>query len=389
MRIGTTNSCDENPIRSLPVPQLGTKRTDPMNKHRIKGWVRGGFAWTVWHSGLWRLFARWSAPRMIILAGHCVGHVRGLPKDMTIGEERLHAIIRALSKGFRWQTIGEGFQALRSENAPRGLAALSFDDGYRDNWERLRPILEATGARATVFLEGRPLTERKVSWSHQFFWLIHQRGVPATEIAQELARRGGHAFPQAALVAAADGPGDAARKEYLVKRILKYDCEAGLRDEVLRELFLERGGDEARLCDELYMDLDMAQELQAQGIELGGHTYSHEVLASLSEALAAREIDRGERALVECGLRTANGHPPSFAYPYGRRWDFREAESQAVERAGYGLAVTTHPGVVTRASDPWRLPRVMIDDETSIAAIMCEASGAFAWLRRLGLDLTE
>ena len=50
----------------------------------------------------------------------------------------------------------------------------------------LLPILEATGARATLFLEGRPLVERRVSWSHQFFWLLHRAGQSPAQVVEAL-----------------------------------------------------------------------------------------------------------------------------------------------------------------------------------------------------------
>ena len=41
-------------------------------KHRLKVAAREAFARVVWHSGLHRLFDRLSAPRCLVLYGHCV-----------------------------------------------------------------------------------------------------------------------------------------------------------------------------------------------------------------------------------------------------------------------------------------------------------------------------
>ena len=171
-----------------------------------------------------------------------------------------------------------------------------------------------------------------------------------------------------------------------MKRVLKYDCDAPTRNAVMQTCFQAAGGDEARLCAELYMTAEMARRLDSAGVELGGHTYSHEVLATLEPPVAAEEIRAGRKAL-ETELE-----PPvstSFAYPYGRRWDFRSEEAEALAAHGYRLAVTTHSGVVQTSSDPYRLPRVMVDEDTPIAHILCEACGGYQWLRRLGIELAE
>lgn len=354
-----------------------------MNKHAIKGWLRRIYSGCIAHTGLWRLVSRLSGRRLVILAGHCVGDAPGLPADMTLSEQRVQAITRALSKGFSWRTIGAGYDELLAGQRGPSMVAWSLDDGYRDNHDVFLPLLEASGARATLFLEGRPLLERRISWSHMLFWLVHQAGQSPAAIALALAERQEEGLPGQALRQAAEA---GERVEYRVKRVLKYDCDATVRDHALQELFLAAGGDEAAWCERLYMSPAMAQRLDAAGVELGGHTYSHEVLATLTEARASEEIETGRDALQQVlpGPRST-----SFAYPYGRRWDFRESEVQALRSAGYRLAVTTHSGVVKRDSDPYRLPRIMVDESTPIAHILCEASGAYAWLRRFGIDLAE
>ncbi|MEZ5975855.1 MAG: hypothetical protein R3E96_13740 [Planctomycetota bacterium] len=45
-------------------------------------------------------------------------------------------------------------------------------------------------------------------------------------------------------------------------------------------------------------------------------------------------------------------------------------------QAGYSLALTTHPGVYEGRGDSLAVGRVMIDEHTPIAHIVCEACGA-------------
>ena len=79
----------------------------------------------------------------------------------------------------------------------------------------------------------------------------------------------------------------------------------------------------------------------------------------------------------------------SFAYPFGRRWDYDARSKAAARDAGFATATTTHAGVNRKGSDPYELKRVMIDEDAELHLIATEACGGFELLRRLGIDLGE
>lgn len=354
-------------------------------KHTLKRLARDAYSRSLYHTGLWRLVSRVAAPRLVILAGHCVADEASngdLPADMKIGGARLEEILRTLGRGFDLVTIGEGVARLE-RGAGRSMVALSMDDGYKDNATVLPALLERTCAKATVFLESRPLFERRVNWSHKWFWLVDALG--AEVAARQLVAHAGHeATLERLRRLLEERPADLA---YQVKRVLKYEADPGDRDRALDALFHARGGDERALCDRIYMTLAEAHALDEDPrFELGGHTVNHHVLATLAPDEAAAEIADGRRALVEeFGEEVGR----SFAYPFGRRWDWSAANAAAVEEAGFESAVTTHAAANRRGDDRYRLGRWMIDEDTPIHLLVTEAAGGFDLLRRRGLDLVE
>ena len=355
-----------------------------MIKHRLKGWFRTVFGRFVWHTGLWRLFDAYTSRRLLILAGHCVGPAPGLPQDLTISEGRLLEILKALGGNFDWCTIGEGVNNLRGDADGRSMVALSFDDGYKDNFEVLLPILDQTCAKATVFLEGAPISQSKVSWSHKYFWLIHVAKVAPEQIVEELVGVAGSAKGFHLLSGAAAGPKDG--REYQIKRVLKYQCDADERNAAMQRIFLGHGGVETELREALYLSPQQILELKRSGVELGGHTEGHEVLATLSPEQAYHQVQTGRNSMLallgpELSL--------TFAYPFGRRWDFDESTKHAVIAAGYSVAVSTHPGVYHGTEDVMALGRTMLTEDLPIYQIMMEACGAYQWLRRFGIELAE
>lgn len=350
-------------------------------KHRIKVALRETWARALYHTGAWRLVDRAMPRRLTILAGHCVSAPSNarLPKDMKIAPEKLERLLATLGERFELARLDVAWKRL-AEPGSRSVVALTLDDGYKDNRTHLVPLLARVRAGATVYLETDALERRTVNWSHRFFWVLEQLG--AAGFVERYVARAQDARTNE-LLRELRSSGRAT--SYHVKRVLKYDAPPAERTRVVGQLFAELGGDERALCDELYMTWDDARELHAAGVELGGHTVHHEILSRLDEAGQRAEID-GCRARLEerVGVRAA-----SFAYPFGRRWDYDARAKRAAREAGFATATTTHAGTNSAASDAYELKRVMIDEDAKLHVVVTEACGGFDLLRRVGLDLSE
>ena len=350
-------------------------------KHRLKLLARGAFARLLFHTGLERLVDLWMPRRLTILAGHCVTAPSNdrLPKDMKIAEAKLERMLAWLARRYEVTSVGDGLSKIASKGR-RSLVALSMDDGYKDNRTHLLPLLSRLGISATVYLEGRPLEERRVNWSHKFFWILDRVG--AKEFVKSFGARCEDRPTVAALEALqADGRATA----YHLKRVLKYDSPPAARNRAIDAVFAALGGDERALCEELYMTWADVRELAQGGLELGGHTASHEILSRLDATTAEREVREGREAIG----RRLDIESRSFAYPFGRRWDYDAKSKEAVRKAGFASAATTHAGTNRAGTDPYELKRLMIDEDAELHLVAAEACGGFDLLRRFGLDLSE
>ncbi len=350
-------------------------------KHRIKNILRELYARFLFHTGLHAVLSRLMPRRLTILAGHCVDdpEVNGdLAPDMRISLAKLERLLRFLGAHHELCTVGEGVERL-ARGSGRSLVALSMDDGYRDNERQLLPLLRKLGAPATIYLESRPLDERRVNWTHKFFWLLDRLG--ADDLVAALAPR---VTREALAIRLHQIAAEGERVAYLLKRELKYEADPDERDSLIDALFAESGGDERALCERLYLTWEGARRLRDAGCELGAHTVNHPVLATLGAERQFAEVE-GSRLALERGLGQA---PRSFAYPFGRPWDQNAASAEAVRRAGFASAVTTRGGTNLAGADPTALKRVMIDDAVRLHLVAAEACGGFELLRRFGLDLS-
>jgi peptidoglycan/xylan/chitin deacetylase (PgdA/CDA1 family) len=350
-------------------------------KHKIRRAAGETYARVLFHTGLHALVNRLMPRRMLVLAGHCVSAptCATLPKDMKIRGEDLQRILAWLARRYDVVTLAEGVRRIERGDGSRSVAVLTMDDGYRDNLSHLVPVLKSVGVGATVYLESRPLDERRANWTHKFFWCL-ERMEPEEFVHRftELARdeKGGILLNQ--LVPHGEAT------TYHIKRLLKYEVDPIERDRAMDALFAELGGDDRALTDALYMTWDDVRALAGHGVEIGGHTVSHPILAKLDAAGQAAEIQGCADSLAR-GLGRA---PTSFAYPFGREWDFDAHSAQAARAAGFTSATTTHAGVHRRGRDLYRMPRVMIDEDAQLHRIAAEACGGFELMRRFGFDLS-
>lgn len=107
-----------------------------------------------------------------------------------------------------------------------------------------------------------------------------------------------------------------------------------------------------------YLSWDELRALQAEGIEIGSHTASHDSLLSKRPGEAPnawlerlrRDVQRAQLALTRELGRT----PRLFAYPYG---ETTPETARLIRELGFAGAAVQHSGVIWAQSDRYQLPR--------------------------------
>jgi peptidoglycan/xylan/chitin deacetylase (PgdA/CDA1 family) len=349
-------------------------------KHLVKRWMRRGVASVLHGTGLRRLF-RARRAGVPVLMFHNVGtppETDYIPGHMKLSEPRLARLLGLLRRsGLGTFTVGQMVDALRRGECPRDKVVLTFDDGYKDNHDRLLPLLAEHGATATVFVQTGPMHGR-INWLHHYFWILHRRGPKA--LGEELASR----LPGAEVQGRLRGlPQEPVAAEYQLKRALKYDVSAADRDRLLDEIFRAAGGDDGELARQVWLSPEDCRRLDAAGVEVGAHTVNHLVLSSLD-----RDTQRAEIAGSLTDLRAWLGHDVrSFAYPYGRAWDYNQDTLAVLRELGLQSAITAMPGLNDAGTDVLELRRIAVAEDVPLAEILCEVDGVFDWFARRGLNL--
>jgi peptidoglycan/xylan/chitin deacetylase (PgdA/CDA1 family) len=239
-------------------------------------------------------------------------------------------------------SLAQIFDALfRGKALPEHAVAITFDDGYKDNFTQAFPALKSRGLPATVFIAVENVEQAMPFWWDRLAAAIH--AAPNRPVSLDL----GHGMESLRLNGV-DSRRRAVERACEAFKLMPHG-EAGARlDAVLRTL-----GTGAEATDPV-LSWDEVREMAEGGIEIGSHTLDHPVLSRLSPEEAARQI-------VESRLRAEDRlkRPVRFfAYPNGKRDDVTPTVKELVRKAGYTGAVSTIQGRPSPASDPFLVERI-------------------------------
>lgn len=233
--------------------------------------------------------------------------------------------------------LPEAARRLAAGTLPACAACITFDDGYGNNHEIARPILERLGFPATIFIAGDAV-DRGVMWNDLVIEAIRR-----AQDSLDLEPAGLGTKPLA----------EAGPRAGIVTRVLnavKYR-PLGERWALAVELYERNAGGP---LPRLMMTRAQVQDLASRGFDVGSHTVTHPILATLAADQARAEIAGSWRWVLE----VAGVAPRSFAYPNGRPGrDFNDAHATMVHEAGFEVAVTTVWGSAKGGDDPLQLPR--------------------------------
>jgi peptidoglycan/xylan/chitin deacetylase (PgdA/CDA1 family) len=278
--------------------------------------------------------------------------------------EHLEVIIR-LGRPASLDGLVKGLQEGR---VPDRAIALTFDDGYADNLQIAKPLLERYDVPGTVFV-----VAAAVGKEGEFWWDALERLllIPARlpdRLALTLAGRSMEwQLGPASIYTDRERKEDRHREPWLAgtgsrlaffysvwRQLLPLEEEA--RSHILSEVAAWSGGEAAPRQTHRVMSVEEIVHLQQGGlVEVGAHTATHVSLPSLSLAAQQQEIRRG-KTLLEDYLGSPVDH---FAYPHG---EYTPETVALVGEAGFQSACTIVARSLHRSADPFLLPRFDVRD---------------------------
>jgi peptidoglycan/xylan/chitin deacetylase (PgdA/CDA1 family) len=332
----------------------------------MRDYIRVWLAGLCYYSGLVTLVRYWTrraGPRLIILNYHRAA-------GNTLRQHFLY-----LRRHYRILHLEAALEELRSPCKKAGrdrrtLLAITFDDGYYDNYSHAFALACELEVPVTIFL-----VPGYIESGAHFWWLEGQRMVKYSRVREAMID--GHIYHL-------DHKEERQALIRLIETRLLNASSVAQREECLSTLRQALQVSDAMTENER-LALPLAwEEVQAMEksnwISFGAHTMHHPVLAYLTDPAELRLEVTQCREVLEQRLGRA---VRTFAYPLGKQEQIGETVQDSVRQAGYTWAVTTLPGMNTARTDPYLLRRRNVGVNQHWLSVAAETAGVWGFFSPL------
>lgn len=332
-----------NSVKKLVFKSLATGAM-PRLLHRF--FAHGTASILMYHGVVWRPLA---------LKDWCFIHEADFERQM-----------QYLSRHFNVVPLAE--LSRQSFQSTRPAAAITFDDGYMNNYDTAWPILKRLYLPATIFLN------TALVGGDDTVWFCRINDALAKTRAKEATCRG-----ETLRIETVEQKEAANERIQEILKIVPQNRLHSACEELIRSL----GDDPRRPVDPdspyRMLEPDQIKEMAAGGlIDFGAHTRTHTILSGLADEQLREEI---EGSIDDVAKLT--GKPcRTFAYPNGRACDYDERAMKMLRERGIAAAVTTIAGPNDKSTDPLQLRRYGIGADMPWHDFLLEIHHVKSALRR-------
>lgn len=220
----------------------------------------------------------------------------------------------------------------------KDVVVLTFDDGYRDNYTHVYPVLKECKVPATIFLATDYIGTDRLFWYDQVSWALHNAsrspdfgalldgGTPA-DIVEEL--RSFFGSPDTS-------------EDTVASLVIKLKALPEVTRTAVIEKVTELCGVKNRPTgeDRAMLNWGEVREMAKNGVSFGSHTKSHPKLSAIPVDQARAEIV-GSKSMIENEIQKP---VTTFAYPYGKTEDYSDEIVNILSVEGFELACSTNGG---------------------------------------------
>lgn len=329
---------------------------------RVKTILKLAFCWGVYHSGILHVFIRRvflkrkNFPAVIINYHSFVTSLNGVMEiDSTVAHriDDFKKEISFLKRYFDVVSLDQIVDRLKTGKLfERPAVAITVDDGVRDNFDILFPVLKERGVPVTIFLTTGVIGTNQKIWVDRLSALI-------ASTKQETLTVGGLFEDKCFSFRTIE---ERRRAYELIVQRLK-DVDMAQRDIYLKKI--EEALGHAENGQRLMLNWDEVRLMQKNEIYFGAHTVNHPILTHMPLEDAKKEIaDSKQRVERELGIPVKH-----FAYPNGRPQDFNEALRRFCQDIGFDSVCTCNYGNNSQTSDIWGLKRIGSEVPISLFAL--------------------
>jgi peptidoglycan/xylan/chitin deacetylase (PgdA/CDA1 family) len=276
---------------------------------------------------------------------HGVSKNKYLKSPKHLSYDLFRAQLIKLKQHYEFTSIDNLTGLLSNKAIKNPLLAITFDDGYKNNYSAAAEILDDLGLPATFFISTGYIGTNKWMWTDLVEYSImssKQDSVKISDLGIEL--------PLSA-------PGNKALAISSIKSLLK--SKDFYQTQSLVEGFSKSllGSDYVDPFDDYqFMSWDDIKELSRAPFAIGAHTVNHPILTNVSQSIAEQEILNSRDDIIN-HIGTCS---KTFCYPNGKITDYNQAIMNFTS-LHFDSAISTVYGYA-RADEMYQLRRVGVSN---------------------------
>ena len=269
-------------------------------RRRVFTWkilLRWLIAGALYYSGLLSLYRfRRGKRNPIILNYHRVldpaAHNETVPAGMVVRPQTFAKHLRYLKSRFRVVSMEQLIESRgRNEPAGRPLCVITFDDGWRDNYEEALPMLRRYGLPATLFISTGFMGNGQTPWFYRLGHVLHALAGISDDRCAALRSNAQMALPAALVDWLA---GSTLQRQRDIEKVVEAmktlpGAELELVIERLR-LLLASAGQTVNGNDAAMLDWEQVRQMAQSSFEIASHGVTHLILTQIAGQAAKAEV---------------------------------------------------------------------------------------------------
>lgn len=232
-----------------------------------------------------------------------------------------------------------------NKQLPQSSILLTFDDGFKDHYQYVFPLLKKMEINAAFFPPALPIMENLILDVHKIHFILASVSNPQLIVDEifHLIKKFSIEFelktPETYFSELAVSNRFDSKEIVFIKRILQRNLPSILRGKITDSLFQKFIKEsENDFSSKLYMNIDEIHEMVENGIYFGSHSYSHQWLSYLSTKELELELNNSIKFCNKVNSDTKN---LVMCYPYG---NYNENIVSKLIKFGFKAGLTTKVG---------------------------------------------
>jgi len=301
-----------------------------------------------------------------VLMYHRIAEEATDPWDICVSPQQFEEQLSWLTQNANVLSLNSFYDRWRNKTLKKGSVAITFDDGYLDNYETAKPLLEKYGVPATFFIATQNMqTGDPFWWDELLHFFLFEQTLPAQlavqiedeELVVDIEGEETITNELALKIESwkGDQPPNTKRAAAFLqvwqgfKTLMPQAQQAALKT-------LKKGYKTTTGLPKIISSAQLLEVAASPLFTIGVHTVSHPALALFSKEVQQKEVIESKQILENLLQKKME----FLAYPYG---NYNSSAQAVAKKAGLLAAFTTESVSADKCANPFGIGRKIITNQ--------------------------